>query len=53
MVPGRQKANAIKETLYGSVSTACPASILRTHPQAILFCDQDSASLLSVKSKKV
>ena len=47
MVPGKPKANAVKETLYGPVNTGCPASILRTHPQAILYCDLDSASLLS------
>lgn len=50
MVPGIQKAHAVKETLYGPISTQCPASILRTHPQATLFCDKDSASLLPLKT---
>lgn len=48
MVPGKPKANAVKNTLYGPVSTTCPASILRTHPNATLYCDWDSASLLSI-----
>lgn len=47
MVPGKAKANAVRDTLYGAVSTACPASILRTHPHATLYCDLDSASQLS------
>ena len=48
MVPGKPKANAVRNTVYGPVSTDCPASILRTHPQATLYCDLDSASLLFI-----
>lgn len=48
MVPGKSKAIAIKNTLYGPISTVCPASILRSHPHATLYCDRDSASLLSI-----
>jgi glucosamine-6-phosphate deaminase len=46
MVPGRNKANAVKHTLSGCISTKCPASILLKHPNAVLFLDKDSASLL-------
>jgi glucosamine-6-phosphate deaminase len=46
MVPGERKAAAVKSTLYGPVSEKIPASILRTHPQSILFLDADSAKLL-------
>jgi glucosamine-6-phosphate deaminase len=46
MVPGRRKAEAIQATLEGPISEDCPASILRTHPNASLFIDRDSASLL-------
>lgn len=46
VVPASSKAEAVKMTLYGSVSTSCPASILRRHENAILFLDQDSAALL-------
>lgn len=44
VVPGATKAEAIKNTLEGPVSQSCPASILRRHPQAILYLDVDSAS---------
>jgi glucosamine-6-phosphate deaminase len=47
MVPGSTKANAIHATLLGDIHTTCPASILRTHPNAFLFCDKDSASLIT------
>ncbi|HEX3385934.1 MAG TPA: glucosamine-6-phosphate deaminase [Mucilaginibacter sp.] len=44
IVPGRNKANAVKNTITGKVSEACPASILTKHPNTILFLDNDSAS---------
>lgn len=47
VVPGQLKATAIKNMLEGSVSTNCPASILREHSDAKLFLDETSASLLS------
>jgi len=43
VVPGSTKARAVHDTLMGAVSSSCPASILRTHHQAILFLDEDSA----------
>ncbi len=46
VVPGERKADAVRATLLGPVSTECPASILRTHPQAVLHLDSQSASLL-------
>ena len=46
VVPGRNKAKAIKHTLSGRTSVECPASILIKHPNAVLFLDKDSASLL-------
>ncbi len=45
-VPDLRKAEAVRNALEGPVSTACPASILRTHPRATLFLDADSGSLL-------
>jgi glucosamine-6-phosphate deaminase len=47
IVPGPAKREAIKSTIEGPVATSCPASILRQHPDAHLFIDKDSASLLS------
>jgi glucosamine-6-phosphate deaminase len=46
VVPGPRKARAVFDTLRGPISTACPASILRTHACATLFLDNDSSSLL-------
>ena len=45
-VPDLRKAEAVRRTIEGEISTTCPASILRTHPNAQLFLDVDSASLL-------
>lgn len=47
VVPDARKAEAVRNALLGPIATSCPSSILRTHPQAILFLDTDSASLLS------
>lgn len=45
-VPGPLKARAAAGTVKDEISTACPATILRTHPDATLYLDRDSASLL-------
>ena len=46
VVPAATKAEAVKNTVTGPVSEACPASILRTHDNAILYLDRDSAGEL-------
>jgi glucosamine-6-phosphate deaminase len=46
IVPEARKAQAVKDMLRGPISTACPASWLRRQPQASLFLDSASASLL-------
>lgn len=46
MVPGKNKAEAVKYTLTEEISEKYPATSLRHHPDAILFLDQDSASLI-------
>ncbi|MBI5280675.1 MAG: 6-phosphogluconolactonase [Candidatus Solibacter usitatus] len=46
-VPGRQKAEAVRNALEGPVEESCPGSILRRHPRAHLLLDFDSASLLA------
>lgn len=46
VVPGPTKARAIKDTLTGPISTHCPATALRQHPNSILYINRDSASLL-------
>jgi len=51
MVPGPTKADAVKKTLEGPITTNCPASILRKHREATLFLDQDSAKLTNFMQK--
>jgi glucosamine-6-phosphate deaminase len=51
MVPAHSKAEAVKRTLEDSVSTDCPATILRKHENAILFLDRDSAKLVGSVQK--
>jgi glucosamine-6-phosphate deaminase len=43
IVPEARKAQAVRETLLGPISTNCPASILRQTPHASLFLDQEAA----------
>jgi glucosamine-6-phosphate deaminase len=40
VVPGSQKASAVARTLNGPIETACPASAIRRHPDAVLFVDE-------------
>lgn len=47
VVPGPRKAAAVRATMQDPISTACPATILRTHPAATLFLDQASAARLA------
>jgi glucosamine-6-phosphate deaminase len=46
IAPGPAKRQAIKGAVEGPISTTCPASILRTHPNAHLFIDVVAAELL-------
>jgi glucosamine-6-phosphate deaminase len=46
-VPEGRKAEAVQNALEGPVSEACPASLVRRHPNAIVYLDIDSASRLS------
>jgi glucosamine-6-phosphate deaminase len=46
IVPTDRKAKAAREMLNGEILSGCPASILRTAPDAILYLDTQSASLL-------
>lgn len=45
-VPGSRKAAIVRRTLEEPISTECPATILRTHPDATIYLDQESASEL-------
>lgn len=46
MVPGKNKAKAIYNTLVQPVKEKYPSTILRNHPNAVLFADRDSADLV-------
>lgn len=47
VVPDSRKAQAVKKCFEGEISPAAPASILRTHPNATIYLDRNSAALLS------
>lgn len=46
IVPGEKKAQAIYHTVESEIQEAYPATILRNHPNAILFIDKDSSGKL-------
>lgn len=48
IVPAATKARAVYETLNGTIDEHCPASVLRTHDNAVLYIETDSAALLSL-----
>jgi glucosamine-6-phosphate deaminase len=48
-VPDQRKAEAVRCAFEGPISETCPASIVREHPNASVYLDHASASLLSNK----
>jgi glucosamine-6-phosphate deaminase len=46
VVPDKRKAQAVKACVEGEISPMAPASILRQHPNATVYLDWNSASLL-------
>lgn len=46
IVPAPTKANAVYETLYGTIDEHCPASILRLQNSAKLYLDDKSSALI-------
>ena len=47
VVPDARKRTAVHAALTGPITTGCPASALRTHPDATLYLDEDSAAGLA------
>jgi glucosamine-6-phosphate deaminase len=43
-VPGPRKAAIIRRTLQDPIAPACPATILRRHPDVTIYLDRDSAA---------
>jgi len=42
VVPGKSKFDAVKKTIYGPVSTSCPASVLQNHHDCSFYFDTGS-----------
>lgn len=49
VVPDQRKAEAVKACFEGEITPMAPASILRRHPNATIYLDTNSASLLAPK----
>ncbi|MFP4020434.1 MAG: glucosamine-6-phosphate deaminase [Halanaerobium sp.] len=49
MASGKNKAEAIKKTVSGKISTKVPATLLQTHPQITILLDQEAASLIKAE----
>src|ERR1700722_6902745 len=49
-VPGSPKAEIIRRVVEEPISTNCPATILRTHPDATVFLDVESAAQLDSRT---
>ena len=47
IVPGPQKADAVRKMWEGPISSACPSSALRTHSWVKIYLDKDSAKKLA------
>jgi glucosamine-6-phosphate deaminase len=53
VVPDKRKAQAVKACFEGEISPMAPASILRRHPNATVYLDANSASLLGPELQAV
>lgn len=43
-VPAATKREAVAKTVSGPIGAQVPATVMRRHPDAVLFCDPDSAA---------
>ncbi|MBQ8818358.1 MAG: glucosamine-6-phosphate deaminase [Clostridia bacterium] len=46
LASGEGKAEAVKAMLGGKITTKCPASLLRLHPDVTLICDKNAAKFI-------
>jgi glucosamine-6-phosphate deaminase len=53
VVPDERKAEAVRNCFEQEISPDYPASILRRHGNTVVYLDERSASLLSVKSGEI
>jgi len=45
-VPGVRKAKIVRRVIEEEISNACPATLLKTHPDATVYLDDESSSEL-------
>jgi glucosamine-6-phosphate deaminase len=50
IVPGPQKADAVKRMWEGPITSSCPSSALRMHGAVRIYLDLDAASKLSIRT---
>ena len=53
VVPDLRKAEAVQRCFEGVVAPEAPASVLRVHPNAHIFLDEQSASLLEIRAATI
>ena len=53
VVPDTRKARAIRDCFENKISPMAPASILRSHPNATVYLDRNSASMLNPEWQRV
>lgn len=46
VVPGERKADAVYRTIHDEISTQCPATALRQHPNVVLYTESEGGSRL-------
>lgn len=46
VVPAPTKADAVRATVQGPVGEVCPATVMRLHDNATLYCDSDSGKYI-------
>ena len=46
VVPAPTKADAVRATCKGPIGEVCPATVMRKHDNATLYCDSDSAKYI-------
>ena len=51
IVPDTRKADAVAKCFQGEITPMAPASILRTHPDATIYLDADSAARLKPETR--
>ena len=47
LASGANKAQAVKDMIEGEMSTYCPASILQSHPDVVVICDEEAGALIN------